>query len=155
MVPRVSEFSVRPATDDDLPALLPLYRAYATFYKSRPSDEGLLELCRSVIADPEREGAIFCGCDSGGKVIGFATLVWQWSSLWGARIGYLDDLFIHPDARGTGLADALISACAERARERGAPALQWLTQPHNARARTVYDRVGGVGEPLIEYELKL
>jgi len=151
----MTSISVRRVAEADLPALLPLYRAYAEFYDSEPSDEGLMTLCRALLADPEGRGVIFCGHDAEGTIAGFATMAWKWSSLHGARIGFLEDLFVDPDARGSGLADALIAACAERARERGAPALQWLTQPHNGRARAVYDRVGGRGEPLIEYELEL
>ncbi len=155
IVPRVSDWSIRPATEDDLAALLPLYRAYATFYECEPTDEGLLSLCRAVMADPDERGVIFCAVGDGEEILGFATMVWKFSSLHGARIGFLDDLFVDPARRGDGIADALIEACAERAREHGAPAVQWLTQPDNARARAVYDRVGGKPEPLIEYELEL
>jgi GNAT superfamily N-acetyltransferase len=146
---------VRPATDQDLPALLPLVRAYADFYESNPADEGLESMCRALLAGPVEEGVLLSGCDAGGKVVGFAAMGWKWSSLRGAKVGYLEDLFVAPEARGSGLADALIEACAQQARERGAPALLWLTQPRNERARAVYDRAGASGEPLIEYDLEL
>jgi GNAT superfamily N-acetyltransferase len=155
IVLRVSESSVREATAEDIPALLPLVRAYTDFYESEPSDEGLVAMCESLIADPEVEGVLFCGCDGDGEIAGFAVLSWKWSSLRGARIGFLDDLFVHPDARGSGLAEKLIAACGDRARRRGATALEWLTAPDNKRAQAVYDRVGGVSEPLIEYSLDL
>ena len=67
----------------------------------------------------------------------------------------LEDLFVAPESRGEGHADALIEACAERARERGAPAITWLTAPDNRRAQAVYDRVGGTAETFLEYELEL
>jgi GNAT superfamily N-acetyltransferase len=147
--------SVRPATEDDVPALLPLVRAYAEFYESDPPDEGLIRMCRTLIADPEGEGVLLAGCDGDGEVVGFAAMAWKWSSLRGAKVGYLEDLFVAPRARGSGLADALIAACAERAREGGAPALLWLTRPDNHRARAVYERVGAIGEEFMEYELEL
>lgn len=146
---------VRSATEGDLPDLLPLVRAYATFYESDPPDEGLERMCRALIADPDGAGVLLAGCDGDGRVVGFAAMAWKWSSLRGAVIGYLDDLYVHPRARGSGLADALIAGCAARARERGAPAMLWLTRPDNSRARAVYDRVGAVGEEFIEYELEL
>jgi GNAT superfamily N-acetyltransferase len=148
-------YAIRPAIEEDLPALLPLVRAYADFYESSPTDEGLETMCRALIAGPAEEGVLLSGCDASGAVVGFAAMGWKWSSLRGAKVGYLEDLFVHPDARGSGLADALIKACAERAREGGAPALLWLTQPQNKRARAVYDRSGASGEPLIEYDLEL
>jgi GNAT superfamily N-acetyltransferase len=151
-----AEVSVRPATEADVPALLPLVRAYADFYESDPPDDGLERMCRTLIADPTgEEGVLLAGCRGGGEVVGFAAMAWKWSSLRGAKIGYLEDLFVAPEARGSGLAEALIEACAKRARERGAPALEWLTKPDNRRARSVYDRVGATGEEFIEYELEL
>jgi ribosomal protein S18 acetylase RimI-like enzyme len=157
MPPRSLEegWAVRPAAEDDLPALLPLVRAYADFYESTPTDEGLETMCRTLIAGPVDEGVLLSGCDPSGAVVGFAAMGWKWSSLRGAKIGYLEDLFVAPEARGSGLADALIEACALRAREYGAPALDWLTAPDNKRAQAVYDRSGAVGELLIEYDLEL
>jgi len=73
----------------------------------------------------------------------------------GARIVVLEDLFVAPEARGRGHADALIDGCAERARALGAPVLTWLTAPDNTRAQAVYDRVGGRAEAMVEYELEL
>lgn len=147
--------TVRPAREEDIPALLPLVRAYADFYETDPPDDGLVRMCRTLIADPEVEGVLLAGCDPRGGVVGFAAMSWKWSSLNGARVGYLEDLFVAPEARGSGLAEQLIAACGARARERGAPVLMWLTQPHNRRARTVYERIGATGEDLVEYELEL
>ena len=147
--------SVRPATEADLPALLPLVRAYADFYKSDPTDDGLERMCKALIADPVNEGTLLAGCADDGSVVGFAAMGWKWSSLRGARVAYLEDLFIDPGSRGTGLADELIAACAERARGRGAPAMLWLSLPDNGRARAVYDRVGAHADEFVEYELEL
>lgn len=147
--------SVRPATEDDLPAILPLVRAYAEFYESNPPDDGLDRMCRALIADPEVAGVLLAGCAEDGSVVGFAAMSWKWSSLRGAEVGYLEDLFVDPAARGSGLAEELIEACAERARGRGAPVLAWLTAPDNRRAQAVYDRIGGHNEAMLEYELEL
>jgi GNAT superfamily N-acetyltransferase len=80
---------------------------------------------------------------------------WKWSSLRGARIAILEDLFVAADARGQGAADGLIEACATRAREHGAPVMTWLTAPDNHRAQAVYNRVGGRSDAFLEYELEL
>lgn len=147
--------NVRPATDDDLPELLPLVRAYADFYESDPPDAGLERMCRALIAHPEREGVLLAGCAEDGSVVGFAAMGWKWSSLRGAKIGYLEDLYVAPESRGSGLAEKLIDACASTAREGGAPALLWLSLPDNGRARAVYDRVGARADEFVEYELEL
>jgi GNAT superfamily N-acetyltransferase len=146
--------AVRAATEADIEALAPLLRAYTDFYESDPSDAGLEAMARDVIAGPTERAFLLVATDDG-EVVGFALNQWKWSSLRGARIVVLDDLFVAESARGHGHADALIEATAEVARSHGAPAISWFTMPDNKRAHTVYDRVGGVPETLIEYELEL
>ena len=144
---------IRPARPEEVEELLPLIRAYCEFYEAFPPDGGLREMARALIADPE-QGALFIARD-GEDAVGFAALAWKWSSLRGARIGVMEDLFVVPEARGRGIADALIEACADRCRERGAPAMEWLTAPDNHRAQVVYDRAGGKAKTFVEYELEL
>jgi len=144
---------IRPATEEDLGELLPLMRAYCDFYESSPTDEGVTTMARTLITDPS-QGVVFIA-RQGGRAIGFATLDWKWSMLKGARIGYLEDLFIDPTARGGGTADALIQACANRCRELDMPAMEWLTAPDNRRAQKVYNRTGAESDTYVEYDLEL
>jgi GNAT superfamily N-acetyltransferase len=144
---------IRPAREDEIEELLPLMRAYCDFYGSSPADEGVRAMARTLISDPS-QGAVFIAREEG-RAIGFATLDWKWSMLKGARIGYLEDLFVDPAARGRGTADALIQVCADRCRELGMPAMEWLTAPDNQRAQKVYDRAGAVSDTYLEYDLEL
>jgi GNAT superfamily N-acetyltransferase len=147
--------AIREATENDLPALAPLLRGYTHFYESDPTDEQLAEMARSVINAPEEQAFLLVATDSHSRVVGFALNQWKWSSLNGARVVVMDDLFVAADARGAGHADALIEAVADVARRHGAPIISWFTMPDNKRAHTVYDRVGGKAETLLEYELEL
>lgn len=149
----VDGVELRPAAEQEIDDLLPLMRAYCDFYESSPADAGLIEMARTLINDPA-QGAIFIAREKG-VAVGFATVDWKWSSLRGARIGYLEDLFVAPEARGRGIADALIQACAGRCRELGMPAMEWLTAPDNERAQNVYDRTGATSETFVEYDLEL
>jgi GNAT superfamily N-acetyltransferase len=126
----------------DLPELLSLVRAYCDFYQVTPSDRELLELSRSLLADPQREGLQLLARDHAGSAIGFATLYWTWQTLAAARVGVMNDLFVAPEARGMGVAEGLIAACQERCREHGATRLVWQTASDNHRAQAVYARVG-------------
>jgi GNAT superfamily N-acetyltransferase len=151
--PLADGVEIRDARPEEAEELLPLMRAYCDFYDASPPDQGLLEMARILMTDPE-EGAMFIA-RAGGKAVGFATLDWKWSSLKAAKLGYLEDLYVVPDSRGGGIADALIEACAERCRERGAPAMQWLTAPDNHRAQAVYERTGAEADTYLEYDLGL
>jgi len=147
---------IRPATEEDVEAVLPLMREYCRFYEvEAPNDAGLAEMARALIAADDSEGILLVGCDGDGEVVGFAACGWKWSSLRGARVVVLEDLFVNPASRGGGIGRALIDACADRARALGAPIIEWLTQPGNARARSVYDATGAEAETLIEYAIEL
>jgi RimJ/RimL family protein N-acetyltransferase len=65
----------------------------------------------------------------------------------------MNDLFVDSAARGGGYAEALIHACVDRARSRGAVDLQWQTAKDNLRAQAVYERVGGKREEWLDYSL--
>ncbi len=144
---------IRPARPEEAEELLPLMRGYCEFYKASPPDRGLLEMARTLATDPS-QGALFIAREDG-RAVGFAAVDWKWSSLKGARIGYLEDLFVAPEARGRGIADALIEICAERCRGLGMPAMEWLTATDNDRAQKVYKRTGATAETFVEYELEL
>ena len=140
--------------EGDLEELLPLMRGYCDFYEVNPSDEKLLTLSRALIGDPETEGQQLIARGGEGRAVGFATIFWTWSTLSASRVGIMNDLFVHPDARGTGAAEALIAECLDRARARGATSLGWQTAKDNLRAQSVYERVGGVREEWLDYSLE-
>ncbi len=140
-------------TEPDLAELLALMRAYCDFYATHPSDESLLRLSRTLLGDPAREGVQLIARDAGRQAVGFATIFWSWDTTEGARIGIMNDLYLAPAARGSGLADELITACRERCTARGAVRLEWMTAPDNDRAQAVYESVGGVREPWLIYTL--
>jgi GNAT superfamily N-acetyltransferase len=145
--------TIEVAAEPDLPELLTLMRGYCDFYDVAPSDEGLLAMSRALIADPAREGLQLIARDAQGKAIAFATIFWSWSTSQAARIGIMNDLFVEPAARGTGVAEALIQECVERARTRGAAVLAWQTALDNHRAQKVYDRIGGRRSQWLDYDL--
>jgi GNAT superfamily N-acetyltransferase len=131
-------------------------RGYCDFYEVSPSDDELLAFSRELLASPELDGIQLLARDDEGRAIGFATILWTWSALSASRIAVMNDLFVSPDGRGSGAADALIEACAERAREHGATSLEWQTARDNERARKVYDRVGGrMSDRWVDYDLSL
>jgi GNAT superfamily N-acetyltransferase len=140
--------------EGDLDDLLPLMRAYCEFYGARPAgDADLLHMARALIADPEHEGVQLIARTSEGTATGFATIFWTWSTLSAARVGTMNDLFVVPEARGTGVAEALIRRCVDTARRRGAVRLEWQTAADNARAQSLYDRIGAHREGWVDYWL--
>lgn len=56
-------------------------------------------------------------------------------------VRYLQDLYTSEEARGVGVARALIQEVASRARKAGASRCYWLTEESNAVARVLYEKV--------------
>ena len=135
-----------------LSRLLPLMRAYCDFYDVAPDDAALLAMSRALMADPVREGVQFLATNDG-EDVGFATVFWSWETSMAGRVGVLNDLFVAPQARGRGVATALIDACRQRCRDHGALRMIWQTAPDNVRAQSLYEGIGAVRESWIDYWL--
>jgi GNAT superfamily N-acetyltransferase len=140
-------------TEQTLDELLPLMRGYCDFYEVWPSDEELLTLAKSLIADPRREGVQLLARDDEGRAVGFATVFWSWATTSAERIGVMNDLFVAPEGRGSGAAETLIEACRVECAEHGAGKLTWQTALDNERAQKVYERVGATREQWVDYWL--
>jgi ribosomal protein S18 acetylase RimI-like enzyme len=138
----------------DLADLLPLMRGYSDFYEVDPPDQALLALSLALIEDPQTEGVQLIARDADdGTAVGFATVYWMWSTSRAARIGVMNDLFVDPAARRRGVGEALITACLELVRQRGAVSLQWQTALDNHTAQALYERVGGIRESWYDFHI--
>jgi GNAT superfamily N-acetyltransferase len=141
--------------ETDLADLVPLVVAYCAFYETAPGAPALERLSRTLIAGPDTEGIQLIARTDDGTAIGFATIFWTWQTTVAARLAVMNDLFVTAPARGSGAAQALIAAAAQRARAQGAVELSWITAPENLRAQAVYDRTGAQRERWITYALAL
>lgn len=113
-----------------------LARGYKDFYEDPIPDAAYDRTWQRLMAG-EVHGL---GARVDGALVGIAHFLfhahsWHWSAC------YLQDLFTVPEARGQGVARALIDAAAEVARARDAAAFYWVTKENNAPARALYDKV--------------
>jgi GNAT superfamily N-acetyltransferase len=145
--------TVERVTEADLDDLLALMRGYCDFYEADTPEEALLALSRALLADPDNEGVQLIARDDAGRAVGFATVYWTWQTLAASRLAVMNDLFVTADARGTGLADALIAACVDEARAKGATSLSWQTAKDNHRAQKLYGRIGAKRSEWVDYSL--
>ena len=63
---------------------------------------------------------------------------------------YIQDLFVSPNIRGTGVGRALIEAVYSASDEKKIATVYWLTQDFNKQARRLYDNIGSL-TPFIKY----
>jgi GNAT superfamily N-acetyltransferase len=137
----------------DLDDVVPLMRGYCDFYEVSPSDGALRALALTLIERPDTSGVQLIARRDGGEPVGFATIFWSYSTLSASAIGVMNDLYVAPDARGSGLGAELIRACEAECASRGVEILEWETAPSNARAQSVYDRFDAVRSDWVAYTL--
>ena len=114
-----------------------LARGYKAFYETDLPDARYEETWRALIAG-DRVHGLAARID--GHMVGIAHYLFH-AQTWSPDACYLQDLFTAPEARGRGVATALIDAVAEDARGRGAVKYYWLTKEGNLRARALYERI--------------
>lgn len=114
-----------------------LARGYKAFYKTEVTPGGYEEAWRRLLGE---DGVFGVGGRARGRLVGIAHYLFH-TSVWAPKVCYLQDLFVAPEARGRGVARALIEAVAHAAREAQAERYYWLTQDDNKVARALYDKV--------------
>ena len=131
---------MRRPTPDDLPVWRELYGAYAAFYH-RPMPAESADRVWGWIHDDAHEVECLLVESSDRGVVGLAHFREFARPLAASAGGFLDDLFVHPQARGKGAVDALMAALREVGTQRGWTVMRWITAEDNYRARATYDRI--------------
>ena len=104
-----------------------------------PMTDEIADTVWSWLNDPAHVLNCLIAEDVSGKAIGLAHIRAMPRPLSGTESGFLDDLFVDPDARGQGVFEALFKAMDSMAQERGWTMVRWLTQEFNYRGRSAYD----------------
>ncbi|MFT4150956.1 MAG: GNAT family N-acetyltransferase [Paracoccaceae bacterium] len=130
---------IRPPQTADRPEWERLYEGYANFYKVAQTHEMRARVW-GWLQDPAHEvtGLV---AEQDGRLIGLAHFRPFARPLSATTGGFLDDLFVDPQARGAGAADALLTAIKQEGSRRGWSVIRWITAEDNYRARAVYDRL--------------
>ena len=130
---------IRPAAPGTGRGWEPLFRGYGDFYKVAMTAESL-ETVWGWIHDPAHVVEALVA-ERDGALVGLAHFRAMPSPLRATTIGFLDDLFVDPAARGAKVGERLLERLNEISVERGWNKIRWITADDNYRARTLYDRL--------------
>ncbi|MET0508216.1 MAG: GNAT family N-acetyltransferase [Burkholderiaceae bacterium] len=137
---------IRPATRGDAAVLVGLITELAEFeqltHLLRVTPQSLAD---NLFGDRPVAEAVVAECD--GQPVGFALFFSNFSTFLGQPGLYLEDLYVQPAHRGTGIGQMLLAYLGALAVERGCGRFEWSVLDWNARAISFYERMGATVMP--------
>jgi GNAT superfamily N-acetyltransferase len=132
---------IRQARPGDVPAISALIRELAAYERASEQAVGTEDDLTAALFGPHP--AVFAHvADSGGQIVGFALWFLNFST-WTGRHGiYLEDLYVTPAMRGSGLGRALLAELAAVCVQRGYARIEWWVLDWNEPAIGFYRTLG-------------
>ena len=136
-------FLIRPATRADVDEVLRLIRELAIYEKLEHLAVGTPEaLERHLFGDrPACEALV---AEVGGRAVGFALYFTTFSTFLCKPGIYLEDVFVEPGHRGSGIGKALLARLAALVLERGGGRFEWRVLDWNEPSIRFYESLGAV-----------
>lgn len=144
------QVNIRPATEADVQTIFSLIVELAEYERAPEQVVGTPELLGEALFGeiPAAEAVL---AELGGRVAGFALFHGTFST-WECRPGlWLEDLYVTPEQRRSGVGRALFRHVARVAVERRCPRLEWAALDWNTSALSFYERLGA--EVLDEWKM--
>lgn len=143
--------AIRAATRDDLDLIFRFVCDLAEYEKLRHEVYADVETLGLHLFGPQPMAEVLIG-EIDGAPRGFALFFHNFSTFEGKPGLYLEDLFVAPDARGSGLGKALLSYLAGIALDRGCARFEWSVLDWNEPALAFYRAIGA--RPMEEWTVQ-
>jgi GNAT superfamily N-acetyltransferase len=138
--------AVRAATAADVSAIYALMLELAEFEKLThlfiATESGVHDALFGARASAEALVA-----EHDGRIVGYALFFHNFSTFLGKRGLYLEDLYVQPDVRGSGLGKQMLCTLAALAVERQCGRFEWTVLDWNQRAIDFYEKMGATVLP--------
>ena len=136
--------SIRPATIDDVPLIRALIAELAEYERLADAAVATDDDLRAQLFGAQPVAEVLIG-EVDGEAAGFALFFHNFSTFLGKRGLSLEDLFVRPAHRGSGLGKHLMAALARIAVQRDCGRFEWSVLDWNEPAIGFYRRIGAVG----------
>lgn len=135
--------SVRKATRDDASTILDFIRQLAAYEKlAHEVVATQADIEKTVFAEHPKAFCLIA--ETTDAPVGFALYFFNYSTFLGRHGLYLEDLFVKPDARGSGAGKALLAALGRIAVDNNCGRMEWSVLDWNAPAIEFYRSLGAV-----------
>jgi len=136
--------SIRTAEPRDVPAILALVHELALYEKEPDAVEATEAHFREALFPQDHAPTAFAHVAVvDGTVVGMAIWYVTFSTWLGGAGIWLEDLFVSPEHRGSGLGKGLLATLAAVCAERGYARLEWWVLKWNTPSIGFYDSIGG------------
>jgi GNAT superfamily N-acetyltransferase len=142
----MSAFTLRPARDTDVDAIVGLIRELAEFERLTHLLEVTPQRLHPQLFGP-KPAAEALVAESGGEVIAFALWFTTFSTFLAKPGLWLEDLYVRPVHRGAGVGEAMLRELASIAVQRGCGRFEWSVLDWNENAIRFYQRMGATVMP--------
>jgi GNAT superfamily N-acetyltransferase len=137
----MNPFTINPAVESDVPILLAMIRELAEFERlTHELEVSATSLRAALFGERSVAGALIARAE--GDHAGYAIYYHSFSSFAG-RVGtFLEDLYVRPKFRKSGIGRALLEAVARISIERGGGRFEWTALRWNENALQFYQKIG-------------
>ena len=132
---------IRSATKEDVPVVAELIRGLARYEKLEHEVVMTEDLLVAGLFGKRPYAEVVLAVDED-RPVGFALFFHNFSTFLGRPGIYLEDLFVVPEERGSGVGRALLEHLARLAVDRGCGRLEWAVLDWNRDAIAFYERLG-------------
>jgi len=132
---------IRSATKEDVPVVAELIRGLARYEKLEHEVVMTEDLLAAGLFGERPYAEVLIATDED-RPVGFALFFHNFSTFLGRPGIYLEDLFVVPEERGSGVGRALLEHLARLAVDRGCGRLEWAVLDWNRDAIAFYERLG-------------
>lgn len=147
----MNQYKVRDLHYSDRESWLTLWQGYLEFYQTSLPPVVTDNTLNRLLSNHKNMGCTVA-CDSQNIPVGFLTFIIHLSTWNIAAECYVQDLYVKPGHRKTGLAKMLMEELKQKCQLQQWSRIYWITKPNNKIAQNFYDKIGR-GEPWIVYEM--
>jgi GNAT superfamily N-acetyltransferase len=134
---------IRSAALDDVPEILTMIRELAAYERAEEQARATGEQLREALfGEHPAAFALIAEDDDTGETMGYALWFPRFSTWTGTRGMHLEDLYVRPQARGSGHGKALLAALAATCRQSGYDRFEWWVLSWNTPAIDFYTSLG-------------
>lgn len=138
---------IRPATPHDVPAIVRMVRDLAEYEKALHEVDASDEHVRAALFPDDGVTTTFAHvAEVDDEVVGMAVWFLSYSTWTGTNGVWLEDLYVDPAHRGSGLGQDLLRTLAGVCVERGYSRLEWWVLDWNAPSIGFYESIGALAQ---------